>query len=115
MGNFFPPSPDYYPFRHLYDRVMVWSASTFGTAKERGPLGPLRHLEKEAAEAQADCGDLTEYADCLIVLLDATWRAGFSSDQLVNEAIAKMLINEKREWPKVTDPNAPVEHDRSKD
>ena len=29
-----------------------WSQKTFGLDSERGPLGPLKHLEKEAREGQ---------------------------------------------------------------
>ena len=112
MNHHLYPPMFHSAFHNLYDTVMHWSAETFGGTDARGPLGPLRHLEKEAAEAQADCGDLTEYADCLIVLLDASWRAGFTAGDIIDAAFKKMEENRKREWPEVTDPNAPVEHVR---
>lgn len=37
-----------------------WSDSTFGCV---GPIGPLKHLSKEALEAAAEPDDLSEWAD----------------------------------------------------
>ena len=86
-----------------------WSQATFGTDKERGPLGALRHLEEEAREAQAALTDRTEYADCLLLILDAARRAGMSACDLVAEASRKMTVNRARTWPKPVD-DTPVEH-----
>jgi hypothetical protein len=88
-----------------------WSQRTFGTDAERGPLGALRHLEKEAREAQESLADITEYADCLLLLLDASRRAGFKIMQVIEAAQEKMKVNKQRSWPKPTDDN-PVEHVR---
>ena len=38
-----------------------WSQSTFGDV---GPVGPLKHLSKEALEAAAEPGDLSEWVIC---------------------------------------------------
>lgn len=89
--------------------VQEWSEKTFGSRRDRGPIGPLKHLEKEAREAQDNTLDLTEYADCLIILLDASWRAGFTVQQLVSAAEAKMVKNRQRKWPKATS-DGPCEH-----
>nr|WP_275690847.1 dATP/dGTP pyrophosphohydrolase domain-containing protein [Klebsiella pneumoniae] len=37
-----------------------WSQATFGNV---GPVGPLKHLSKEALEAAAEPGDLSEWAE----------------------------------------------------
>ena len=66
----------------------------------------------EAAEAAEDPGDIVEYADCLIVFLDALWRSGFAFDAVVQAALAKMKINRERKWPTLQDPTGPVEHVR---
>lgn len=86
-----------------------WSQRTFGRDSERGPEGPLHHLEREVAEALAARDDVTEYADCLLLILDASRRAGFDSHALLNAAIAKLEVNKARTWGK---PNAKgfVEH-----
>jgi hypothetical protein len=98
--------------RKLADDQSVWSQATFGTDADRGPIGALRHLEKEAREAQQTPGDLSEYADCLLLILDAARRAGFGPMALVLGAQNKMAVNNARSWPKPTT-DEPVEHNRS--
>ena len=88
-----------------------WSQATFGTDQERGPLGALRHLEKEAVETQAAPNDIEEYADCFLLILDAARRAGISPLQLIESAQRKMVINRQRTWPRPID-DQPVEHVR---
>lgn len=103
-----------------------WSQATFGTDAERGPIGALKHLGKEAKEAEdaaetlklvAGCEEeeqgrrilLTELADCLLLLNDATRRAGFSLLELIRAAQAKMAVNRTRTYPKPTS-DVPSEH-----
>lgn len=88
-----------------------WSQATFGTDQERGPLGALRHLEKEARETQAAPNDIEEYADCFLLILDAARRAGISPRQLIEAAQRKMVVNRQRTWPRPVD-DQPVEHVR---
>ncbi len=103
------PNGDFHAFARAQSE---WSQATFGTDLLRGPIGPLKHLAKEAAEAQENPTDVMEFADCLFLTLDASRRAGFSSEALLRAAWEKLTINEAREWPKVTDANAAVEHVR---
>lgn len=93
----------------LASELSEWSQATFGTDAERGPLGALKHLEKEAREAQADPTDVAEYADCLILTLDAARRAGFKPLELFRAAYQKLQVNKARTWPKPTS-DEPVEH-----
>ena len=86
-----------------------WSQQTFGSDSERGPIGALRHLEKEAREAQATPDDPFEYADCLLLVLDASRRAGWQIADLLTYADEKMKINKKRVWPESAGDD-PVEH-----
>ncbi len=57
---------NYPPAQPAKDREQVrrehaeWSQTTFGNV---GPVGPLKHLSKEALEAAAEPGDLSEWAD----------------------------------------------------
>lgn len=93
-----------------------WSQATFGEDSVRGPMGALKHLEKEAAEAQRalDIGPdntLEEMADCFLLLLDANRRAGFKIGDLIEAAKVKMVVNKQRTWPKPTS-DEPVEHVR---
>ena len=48
-------------------RHAEWSEKTFGNV---GPVGPLKHLSKEALEAAADPGDLSEWADMQFLLCE---------------------------------------------
>lgn len=91
----------------------IWSEATFGTPAELGPIGPLKHLAKEAVEAQKDVTDLSEFADCLLLTFDATRRAGFTYEQLVAAAWTKLEVNKARKWQKPTSSDEAIEHDRS--
>lgn len=112
----------------LADDHGEWSRATFGSDAERGPVGPLRHLAKEAGEAEdaahlvretaGGCGSWTarenlrvELADCLLLLLDASRRAGLTPLDLVRAARVKLAVNKARVWPKAA-ADQPVEHDR---
>ncbi|HEY1190448.1 MAG TPA: dATP/dGTP pyrophosphohydrolase domain-containing protein [Gemmata sp.] len=88
-----------------------WSQLTFGLDIERGPVGALKHLEKEAREAAANPTDVSEYADCLLLILDAARRAGLSPLKLIQAAQAKMVVNKSRTWPQTVG-DVPTEHVR---
>lgn len=86
-----------------------WSQATFGSDAKRGPIGPLRHLAKEAQEAAEKPGDIVEYADCLLLVLDASRRAGFKPMELLRATYAKLQVNKRRQWPTAPS-DEPVEH-----
>lgn len=77
-----------------------WSAATFGNV---GPVGPLKHLSKEALEAAADPDDLLEWADMQFLLWDAQRRMGIPDDFITIAMIEKLEINKKRQWPEPKD------------
>ena len=88
-----------------------WSQETFGSDAERGPIGALKHLQAEAQEAIDQPADITEYADCYLLIMDAARRAGFAFPQLIDAAVAKHRVCEGRNWPKPeTGDDAPVFH-----
>lgn len=89
-----------------------WSQTTFGMDGVCGPIGALKHLQKEAAEAMDRPGEIEEYADCFLLLLDASRRAGFSFAELVAGAEEKLLVNKARCWPPCVD-GEPCEHHKS--
>jgi hypothetical protein len=97
----------------LARQAAEWSDATFGTPAERGPIGPLKHLEKEAREAQESPQDPSEYADCLLLLLDAARRAGMTPLALIRAAQAKLLVNKTRTYHRPM-ANEPSEHVRGK-
>lgn len=77
-----------------------WSQATFGNV---GPVGPLKHLSKEALEAAAEPGDLSEWADMQFLMWDAQRRAGITDDQITQAMIDKLAVNKQREWPEPKD------------
>ena len=78
----------------------VWSQATFGDV---GQVGPLKHLSKEALEAAAEPGDLSEWADMQFLLWDAQRRAGISDKQITQAMVEKLAVNKQREWPEPKD------------
>ncbi|EDQ6409769.1 DUF550 domain-containing protein [Salmonella enterica subsp. enterica] len=77
-----------------------WSDATFGDV---GPIGPLKHLSKEALETAAEPGDLSEWADMQFLLWDAQRRAGITDEQIALAMVEKLAVNKKREWPEPKD------------
>lgn len=109
--------------QEFWNEHAEWSQATFGTDQERGPLGALKHLEKEAREAQGEVAvvELTkgynnklheEIADCLFLTFDAARRAGMTLDTLLETAFAKLEKNRRRVWQKPTTGDEPIEHVR---
>jgi hypothetical protein len=96
-----PPAPVAVPDR---ERVRgdhaKWSQETFGNV---GPIGPLKHLSKEALEAAANPGDLSEWADMQFLLWDAQRRAGITDEQITAALEEKLKVNMAREWPEPKD------------
>lgn len=97
---------NYPPAQPAKDREQVrrehaeWSQTTFGNV---GPVGPLKHLSKEALEAAAEPGDLSEWADMQFLLWDAQRRAGITDEQITQAMIDKLAVNKQREWPEPKD------------
>ncbi|WP_096313742.1 dATP/dGTP pyrophosphohydrolase domain-containing protein [Escherichia coli] len=77
-----------------------WSDSTFCCV---GPIGPLKHLSKEALEAAAEPDDLSEWADMQFLLWDAQRRAGISDAEITAAMENKLKINMERQWPEPKD------------
>ena len=103
-----------YWFLEWNRRRGIWSQATFGTVTERGPTGPLKHLEKEAREAyQEQDRDkrLEEYSDCMHLIMDAVDRDGYSAVDLLKAIERKLIKNMMRKWNKPTT-DAPVDHIR---
>ena len=97
---------NYPPAQPAKDREQVrrehaeWSQATFGNV---GPIGPLKHLAKEAMEAAAEPDDLSEWADMQFLLWDAQRRAGITDEQITQAMIEKLAVNKQREWPEPKD------------
>lgn len=97
-----------------------FSNKTFGV--NRSFIGPLNHLKKEIKEViesnNSDIHDphngaLMEFADCLLLLLDAfrLRHPDLTPQDLLRTCLNKIKINEKREWGKPNSDGS-VEHIR---
>ena len=78
----------------------AWSDETFGDV---GPVGPLKHLSKEAIEAAAEPDEMSEWADMQFLLWDAQRRAGISDKQITLAMVEKLAVNKNRQWPEPKD------------
>ena len=100
----------------LYDyigRHITWSIKTFGEGDHLEGL--LNHIEKEIQEVRAEISPVErtkELVDIIILAIDAMWRQGFTSGEIVNMLLDKQNVNAQRNWPKITDPSKPTEHIR---
>ncbi|MEB2410998.1 DUF550 domain-containing protein [Enterobacter asburiae] len=84
----------------IRQRHAEWSDKTFGNV---GPVGPLKHLSKEALEAAADPNDLSEWADMQFLLWDAQRRAGINDGEITAAMEEKLKVNMARQWPEPKD------------
>ncbi|HBX2474009.1 TPA: DUF550 domain-containing protein [Klebsiella pneumoniae] len=85
---------------HVRNEHAEWSQATFGNV---GPVGPLKHLSKEALEAAAEPDDLSEWADMQFLLWDAQHRSGIADEQITQAMIEKLAVNKQRSWPEPKD------------
>ncbi len=95
--------------QQLQNDIAQWSDATFGA--NRPANIPLYHLAKEIEELIAAPDDHMEYADCLILLLDAYRMVGGNADDLIEYGHRKLAINRGRKWG-TPDENGVVEHIR---
>lgn len=71
--------------------------------KDSNALDHLRKLKKEADEAIADPLNKEEYADCLLSLFSAFYKAGYDFNDLMDACFAKMEKLKTRNWRKGPD------------
>ena len=75
-----------------------WSQRTFGPDTVASCRGPLNHLKREAQEAIDTPQDVTEFADCLLLVMDASRRAGHTLFDLIEAARRKQQICLQRKY-----------------
>jgi hypothetical protein len=66
---------------HIEDQK-EFSLKTFGPGERT--LGIIDHIRKELAEIRSEPSDLEEWIDVISLALDGSWRAGFTSKEIVN-------------------------------
>lgn len=95
--------------QRLQNNIAEWSDKSFGTNDRTIPI--LNHLKEEIEEVivakinyeEGPTGQLqhdmaSEFADCLILLLDAARNSELNTDLLLQAAEYKMKINRDRKW-----------------
>ena len=82
----------------LLKEQQEFSDKAFGTPEIRNESGALHHLRLEINELIENPDDTSEWADCLLLLIDAARRKGFTFDRLVDFALEKIEINKNRSW-----------------
>jgi hypothetical protein len=115
LGAAGTPTPRGFDFQAHLQRQREWSERTFGPGNRTA--GVIDHIRKELNEIERAPEDLSEWADVVILGLDGFWRAGASTQQIIDAIVAKQTKNEARTWPDWrTQPlDKAIEHDRSAD
>lgn len=96
-----------YSWQLLQNHIAEWSDMQFGN--NRNPDCMISHLKKEVEELSLKPYSSEEYADCLMLLLDAARVANIDTEQLWEATVKKLEINKKRKWGK-PDEDGVVEH-----
>ena len=95
-------------FTEIFEKHKEWSLNQFG--KKDSPLGPINHMGKEVEELKKDPQDAMEYADILILLMDAWLTIGKGPEELLDAVNEKIDINRARVWPDKPDENGVFLH-----
>jgi|GEM_PF-5127111 predicted house-cleaning noncanonical NTP pyrophosphatase (MazG superfamily) len=87
--------PVMFTLLHLQNEQGAWSDVVM---KGQPIKAKIRHLMREVREMLKDPKDLVEHADVLLLLLDINRLCGFTADQLMLAASAKLAVNKARKW-----------------
>ena len=82
-------------FESVFQRVAAFQVKQF---PNQSVHSKLVHLKREVDELIQAPDDAHEWADCLLLILGAASKAGFTPETLLRHADAKMEINESRSW-----------------
>lgn len=81
--------------KQLQERVRKFQAEKF----PRQPLAAkIEHLNREVKEMQLEPRNVIEYADTFLLFIACAQASGFTFEEIIWAAQAKMDINEKRTW-----------------
>jgi hypothetical protein len=84
----------------LMVEIQQFSDKTFGDPTQRDCTEPLKKLKDELEELLQKPDDNMEWADCMLLLLDAARRKGITPDTLFDYCLQKLEINKNRVWMK---------------
>ena len=83
-------------WQDLQNEIAAFTDKTFGHQKSAVPK--LHHLREEVGELIEAPHDRLEWADCMILLMDAAKKNGYQMDDLCTFVQEKMEINRGRTW-----------------
>jgi hypothetical protein len=88
--------PDgWYILQELQNEMHEWHQDRFGdTPREI----VIKKLEEEVGELRDSPGDIYEFADVLLCLIEAAKRAGFLAEEVIEFAWHKLEVNRRRSW-----------------
>jgi hypothetical protein len=84
----------------IYNEMGQFAEKTFPDAT---PIEHLKKLQQEVNESIQAPTDITEYADCLLALFGAAYRAGFTYAELVVATANKLIVCQNRKWERKPD------------
>jgi len=84
----------------LFNSIGEWSKNAFPDADSIKHIIKLKNEAQEVIEAPYD---IKEYADCIIALLAAAYKADISFFELVEAVKNKLEVNKNRKWTKLSD------------
>lgn len=89
-----------------------WSRETFGPGART--KGVIAHIREELDEVLENPGDISEWCDLLILVLDGATRAGHTSAEIIMGYHEKISINMARSWPdwRMFSEDEPINHNR---
>ena len=79
--------------KYIKDHIR-WSKKTFGEGQRTIKI--LRHINNELDEVALNPGDVTNWADIIILAIDGAWRAGHKPGDIVYALIKKQQANRER-------------------
>jgi len=74
-----------------------WSEQTFGPGERTESV--INHIREELEEVLENPKDVSEWCDVIILAFDGAWRAGHTTEQIIEGLVAKHLKNKARRWP----------------
>lgn len=84
----------------LFNSIGEWSKNAFPDANSIAHIVKLKHEAQEVIEAPYD---IKEYADCIIALFAAAYKADIAFFELVGAVESKLEVNKNRKWTKLSD------------
>lgn len=89
------------------EQIHSWSLKTFGS--KGGVESTFNHMVEEMREVLDDPTDIMEWADVLILYMDAAAHCGHTMETIREAVLEKHCINVNREWGE-PDGNGVVRH-----